>query len=45
MDQKPKPGIGEWVPEGVCSGRDRYVRTGSYGETIVMTWSGQENGA
>ncbi len=32
----PEPGLGEWVPGGAA---DRcYVRTGSYGETTVMTW-------
>ncbi len=32
------PGVGEWVPENAWPDLDRYVRTGSYGETTVMTW-------
>jgi len=33
------PGVGEWVPADAWPGRGRYVRTGSYGETTVMTWT------
>ncbi len=32
------PGVGEWVPADAWPNTGRYVRTGSYGETIVMTW-------
>lgn len=36
VPHRPEPGVGEWVPEGAA---DRcYARTGSYGETTVMTW-------
>lgn len=35
---QPEPGVGEWVPTDAYPGRGRYVRTGSYGETTVMTW-------
>lgn len=34
---RPEVGVGEWVP--APARRDCYVRTGSYGETTVMTWS------
>lgn len=36
VPHRPEPGIGEWVPADAH--RDCYVRTGSYGETTVMTW-------
>jgi hypothetical protein len=36
VPHRPEPGIGEWVPADTAC--DRYVRTGSYGETVVMTW-------
>ncbi len=36
------PGIGEWVPADVGTGQGRYMRTGSYGETTVMTWAGEQ---
>lgn len=32
------PGIGEWVADHVSPGDARYIRSGSYGETLVMTW-------
>lgn len=36
---RSEPGVGEWVPADAWPGRSRYVRTGSDGETTVMTWS------
>jgi hypothetical protein len=36
---RPEPGLGEWVPADARPGTGRYVRTGSYGETTVMTWT------
>lgn len=35
---RPEPGIGGWFPEDAHPDSSRYVRTGSYGETTVMTW-------
>lgn len=39
VPHRSEPGIGEWVPAGAWPDSGRYVRTGSYGNTIVMTWS------
>jgi hypothetical protein len=35
---RPIAGVGEWVPAKTDPHRGRYVRTGNYGETTVMTW-------
>jgi len=44
IPQRSTPGVGEWVPAGAAPGSARYVRTGSYGETLVMTWQRPNSG-
>ena len=41
VPHRSAPGVGEWVPGDACPNRGRYVQTGSYGETTVMTWTQQ----
>jgi hypothetical protein len=38
VPRRAEVGVGEWVPADALPNVGRYVRTGSYGETVAMTW-------